>query len=160
MLRGMPHLTKYMPMFRVVRRVNPSPDTEPNFYAISAVYPVPAVNGANVMNQLGSPTEQPRTSGLLSPNLSASLSLLRGSQSLMSVADIGSLPLLPQSLNFGLPLPSQQQNLLQSALQGVSPVAALLSAHMNPIDHSVPQSSTSSIFTTGKLAFRNHQENP
>ena len=41
MLRDMPHLTKYMPRAKDARRLIPDPDNEPNFYAISRVYPVP-----------------------------------------------------------------------------------------------------------------------
>ena len=41
MLRGMPHLTKYMPRCRDARRTMASAGTEPNFYIISNIYPLP-----------------------------------------------------------------------------------------------------------------------
>ncbi|EEC48287.1 predicted protein [Phaeodactylum tricornutum CCAP 1055/1] len=44
MLRGLPHLTKYMPKFRDGRRLLPDPANEPDFYTISTLWPVPEKN--------------------------------------------------------------------------------------------------------------------
>jgi len=41
MLRGLPHLAKYMPEPKDARRLIPDPENEPNFYAISKKYPLP-----------------------------------------------------------------------------------------------------------------------
>lgn len=41
MLRGLPHLTKYMPEARDARRKLPDPENEPNFDAISQRFPLP-----------------------------------------------------------------------------------------------------------------------
>jgi len=41
MLRGLPHLTKYMPEPKDARRLIPDPENELNFYAISKKYPLP-----------------------------------------------------------------------------------------------------------------------
>jgi hypothetical protein len=41
MLRGMPHLIKYMPESRDARRLIPDPENEPDFYAISKNYLLP-----------------------------------------------------------------------------------------------------------------------
>lgn len=41
MLRGLPHLAKYMPEGRDARRLVPDPETEPDFYSISRVFPLP-----------------------------------------------------------------------------------------------------------------------
>lgn len=41
MLRGLPHLCKYMPKPKDARRLIPDPENEPDFYAISKVYPLP-----------------------------------------------------------------------------------------------------------------------
>ena len=40
-LRGCPHLTKYMPAPKDARRLIPDPENEPNFYAITHKYPLP-----------------------------------------------------------------------------------------------------------------------
>jgi hypothetical protein len=40
-LRGLPHLCKYMPQPRDARRLIPDPDNQPNFSAISQMWPVP-----------------------------------------------------------------------------------------------------------------------
>lgn len=40
-LRGLPHLTKYMPKYKEGRRLLPEPNTEPDLYAISATFQVP-----------------------------------------------------------------------------------------------------------------------
>ena len=41
MLRGLPHLAKYVPEPKDARRLIPDPENEPNFYAISKRYPLP-----------------------------------------------------------------------------------------------------------------------
>lgn len=41
MLQGMPHLTKYMPPVRDSRRELPHPESEPDFYTISKIFPLP-----------------------------------------------------------------------------------------------------------------------
>lgn len=41
MLRGLPHLCKYMPEARDARRLTPDPENEPDFYSISRVFPLP-----------------------------------------------------------------------------------------------------------------------
>jgi hypothetical protein len=41
MLRGLPHLTKYMPEPKNSQRLIPDPDNEPDFYAISSKHPLP-----------------------------------------------------------------------------------------------------------------------
>lgn len=41
MLRGLPHLAKYMPEGKDARRLVPDPDNEPDFYSISRVFPLP-----------------------------------------------------------------------------------------------------------------------
>jgi hypothetical protein len=41
MLRGLPHLGKYMPPFKACRRLVPDPDNEPDFYTISLLWPLP-----------------------------------------------------------------------------------------------------------------------
>jgi hypothetical protein len=41
MLRGLPHLTKYMPEPKNSHRLIPDPDNEPDFYAISSKHPLP-----------------------------------------------------------------------------------------------------------------------
>jgi hypothetical protein len=41
LLRGLPHLCTYMPAFKECRRLAPDPDNEPDFYAISLLWPVP-----------------------------------------------------------------------------------------------------------------------
>lgn len=41
MLRGLPHLTKYMPEAREARRKLPDPENEPNFDSISQRFPLP-----------------------------------------------------------------------------------------------------------------------
>jgi hypothetical protein len=41
MLRGLPHLSKYMPKPKDARRQIPDPDNEPDFYEISSKYPLP-----------------------------------------------------------------------------------------------------------------------
>ena len=40
MLRGMPHLTKYMPRAKDARRLLPDPENEPDFYQISQRFPL------------------------------------------------------------------------------------------------------------------------
>jgi len=46
MLRGMPHLCKYMPQPRDARRLIPDPENEPDFDQISATFPLPDVRPA------------------------------------------------------------------------------------------------------------------
>lgn len=41
MLRGLPHLCKYMPKPKDARRLIPDPENEPDFYRISKMYPLP-----------------------------------------------------------------------------------------------------------------------
>lgn len=41
MLRGLPHLTKYMPEPKDARRLIPDPDNEPDFHGITLKYPLP-----------------------------------------------------------------------------------------------------------------------
>lgn len=41
MLRGMPHLSKYMPEPKEARHLTPDPEHELDFYAISRTYPLP-----------------------------------------------------------------------------------------------------------------------
>jgi hypothetical protein len=41
MLRGLPHLCRYMPEARDARRLIPDPENEPDFYSISRVFPLP-----------------------------------------------------------------------------------------------------------------------
>jgi len=55
MLRGYPHLTKYMAPPRDPRRVNPDPENEPDFYAIDAKYPLPGNADQPVWEQYGPP---------------------------------------------------------------------------------------------------------
>lgn len=52
----MPHLCKYMPPAKDARRLIPDPDSEPDFNAISRVYPVPGGSTAPK-----APTETPQT---------------------------------------------------------------------------------------------------
>jgi hypothetical protein len=47
MLRGMPHLTVYMPEARDARRLIPDPENEPDLYKISVLYPVGGGNNSN-----------------------------------------------------------------------------------------------------------------
>ena len=46
MLRGMPHLCKFMPEPRDARRLIPDPDNEPDFYAITKNFPLPDMKAA------------------------------------------------------------------------------------------------------------------
>jgi hypothetical protein len=41
MLRGLPHLAKYMPEAKDARRMIPDPDNEPDFERVSKVFPLP-----------------------------------------------------------------------------------------------------------------------
>jgi len=49
MLRGMPHLCKFMPEPRDARRLIPDPDNEPDFYAITKNFPLPDMKAAAPM---------------------------------------------------------------------------------------------------------------
>jgi len=48
MLRGMPHLTKYMPRAKDARRLLPDPENELDFYQITQRYPLPDESKAMV----------------------------------------------------------------------------------------------------------------
>jgi hypothetical protein len=67
MLRGLPHLLKYMPPGRDSRRLIPDPDHEPDFYAISRLFPLPP--NATTSTTVGSPTST--TTTLAPPALTA-----------------------------------------------------------------------------------------
>jgi len=49
MLRGLPHLCKYMPKPKDARRLIPDPANEPDFYAISQKYPLPGCDNQAVV---------------------------------------------------------------------------------------------------------------
>mmetsp|Transcript_10941 Transcript_10941/g.15416 ORF Transcript_10941/g.15416 Transcript_10941/m.15416 type:complete len:452 (+) Transcript_10941:101-1456(+) len=46
-LKGLPHLTKYMPKPKNARRLAPDPQNEPNFYKIAEMFPLPRQSGAS-----------------------------------------------------------------------------------------------------------------
>lgn len=67
MLRGLPHLSSYMPGPKDARRLLPDPENEPDFYKISELYPLPggdavtAVgNGPRVSPPLAEPSKNSR----------------------------------------------------------------------------------------------------
>lgn len=68
MLRGLPHLTKYMPKPKDARRLIADPVNEPDFYAVSAEYPVPDVNGSRSSGKVILPeAENSRLKNILTP---------------------------------------------------------------------------------------------
>ena len=73
MLRGRPHLTKYMPKPKDARRLIADPVNEPDFYAISEKYPVSDTNGASASANAASTKP---VAG--SPRLASTLSLAGG----------------------------------------------------------------------------------
>jgi hypothetical protein len=54
-LRGLPHLCQYMPQPRDARRLIPDPENEPNFNAISQMWPVPTKRQTNLARQEQAP---------------------------------------------------------------------------------------------------------
>jgi hypothetical protein len=50
-LRGLPHLCKYMPLPRDARRLIPDPENQPNFSAITQMWPIPMNNNCVLHSQ-------------------------------------------------------------------------------------------------------------
>ena len=136
LLRGLPHLTRYMPAYKEGRRLIPDPANEPDFYTISALCPVPLENPRRVEpshnhslaflqnvltgNTLNTPSVVnmiPQVSSVAAPSASSQDVL----QTLRALA--GELP-RPQA--FSIPI-HQERNLLQHqhVLQNSTPGDAI-----------------------------------
>ena len=73
-LRGLPHLCKYMPEPKDARRQIPDPANEPNFDAISQMYPLPPSNGAPALSAAVrvDPASQQQAAALINRSVASS----------------------------------------------------------------------------------------
>jgi hypothetical protein len=73
-LRGLPHLTKYMPEPKDARRLIPDPDNEPDFYAISSKYPLPDDPDFHMVNPEEKVEKSTKTEAVAAPRLASEAS--------------------------------------------------------------------------------------
>uniref|UniRef100_A0A7S3LFR8 HSF-type DNA-binding domain-containing protein n=1 Tax=Amphora coffeiformis TaxID=265554 RepID=A0A7S3LFR8_9STRA len=135
MLRGMPHLTKYMPPGRDARRLMADPDNEPDFYSIDRLFPLPSGNSNKVnmnfplMGIGGQSQLNPLFGGMSNFQQLPPGFLGNNNQGLGQINQIGSSE-IPQGLSLP-PLQQQQQALL--APGNSNPFAALLQQQQQPV---------------------------
>ncbi|CAB9510156.1 shock factor protein HSF8 [Seminavis robusta] len=150
MLRGLPHLGKYMPRPKDARRLVPDPSNEPDFNAISKAFPLPGGNGNGVNAE---PTQEPQAAANMpvagSPRLASVLVSTSGGNSPMPPAKKPRMePVVQATPQFPLHVPPVQspvqapqvqlpvQVALQLALQAPIPAPAPVQA---PAPVSCPQ---------------------
>jgi hypothetical protein len=133
MLRGLPHLCKYMPASKDARRLTPDPDNEPYFYAISSKCPLPDDPDFNMFAP-----EETRLSSepVLAPRLASEVSWMQSQMPLAkrpnflssasNAAMMGNADAAIPSVNPFASLPNSQfQDIINSNNQLLATAAAL-----------------------------------
>jgi hypothetical protein len=125
----MVHLCKYMPPPKDARRQIPDPANEPDFHAISALYPIPSIDGKIVA---ATPTRKDPPQSPSLPNISAAVA----SSSSTATTTCATLPptaLLSASANgIGAGAASQPKNVMDrnEALEEIKRLRARLASEM------------------------------